>query len=123
MSKALSSVQDQRELRRKVGFSAYDDFCGANGLPWWLSSKENTCSAGDTGSIPGSGRSPGEENTATHSSILAWRISWTEKPGRLHNPCGGIESDTTGVTECTCVCKFHDRVQAIDMMSISSQNS
>ena len=25
-----------------------------------------------------------EEEIATHSSILAWRIPWTEKPGRLH---------------------------------------
>ena len=34
------------------------------GLPWWLSSKESSCSAGDAddvGLIPGSGRSPGEE--------------------------------------------------------------
>ena len=30
------------------------------GLPWWLSGKESACSAGDVGSIPGSGRSPGE---------------------------------------------------------------
>ena len=30
------------------------------GLPWWLSSKESVCNAGDTGSIPGSERSPGE---------------------------------------------------------------
>ena len=38
-------------------------FC--NGLPWWCSHKESTSNAGDagdTGSIPGSGRSPGEEN-------------------------------------------------------------
>ena len=28
---------------------------------------------------------------ATHSSILAWRIPWTEEPGRLPS----IESDTT----------------------------
>ena len=28
-------------------------------LPQWLSSKETTCIAGDTGPIPGSGRSPG----------------------------------------------------------------
>ena len=27
---------------------------------------------------------PQEEETATHSSILAWRIPWTEEPGRLH---------------------------------------
>ena len=31
------------------------------------------------GSIPGSGRFP-EEELATHSSILAWRIPWTEEP-------------------------------------------
>ena len=37
----------------------------ANGLPWWLSSKEFSCNARDTadlGSIPGSGRSPGGGN-------------------------------------------------------------
>ena len=26
-----------------------------------------------------------EKEMATHSSILAWRISWTEKPGRLQS--------------------------------------
>ena len=26
---------------------------------------------------------PLEEETATHSSIFAWRISWTEEPGGL----------------------------------------
>ena len=32
------------------------------GLPWWLSSKESACNAGDSGLIPGSGRSLGEGN-------------------------------------------------------------
>ena len=32
------------------------------GLPWWLSGKESTCSAGDAGFIPGLGRSPEEGN-------------------------------------------------------------
>ena len=32
------------------------------GLLLWLSSKESTCNAGDTGSIPGSGKCPGEGN-------------------------------------------------------------
>ena len=36
----------------------------------------------ETGSIPGSGRSP-EEGMGTHSSILAWRIPWTEEPSGL----------------------------------------
>ena len=48
-------------------------------------------------------RSPGqedplEEGMATHSSILAWRILWTEEPGRLYSPRGCKESDTTEVT-------------------------
>ena len=32
--------------------------------------------------IPGAGRSP-ELEMVTHSSILAWKISWAEEPGRL----------------------------------------
>ena len=44
--------------------------------------KVSACNAGDASSIPGSGRSSGEGNT--HSSILVWRIPWTEEPGRLH---------------------------------------
>ena len=35
-----------------------------------------------------------EKEMATHSSILAWRIPWTEEPGGL-SPCGRKESDTT----------------------------
>ena len=31
---------------------------------------------------------------ATHSSILAWKISWTEEPGGLQS-IGGKESDMT----------------------------
>ena len=37
---------------------------------------------------------PLEEGMATHSSILAWRIPWTEEPGRLQS-MGLQESDTT----------------------------
>ena len=28
---------------------------------------------------------PLEKETATHSSTLAWKILWTEEPGRLHS--------------------------------------
>ena len=38
----------------------------------------------DLGSIPGSERSP-EKGMATHSSILSWKIPWTEEPGRLQS--------------------------------------
>ena len=40
-----------------------------------------------------------EEGMATHSSILAWRIPWTEKPGGLQSIV--TESDTTEVTTPT----------------------
>ena len=36
--------------------------------------------------VPSLGRGdPLEEGMATHSSILAWRISWTEEPGGLQS--------------------------------------
>ena len=44
--------------------------------------KNPLANAGDLGSVLGSGRTPGEGN-ATHSSILAWKIPWTEEIGRL----------------------------------------
>ena len=44
------------------------------GLPWWLNGKETTCNAGNVGTIPGSGRSPGEGN----SNPLQY--SWLENP-------------------------------------------
>ena len=48
-------------------------------FPGGSDSKASACNAGDPGSIPGSGRSL-EKEMATHSSILAWRIPWTEEP-------------------------------------------
>jgi len=44
--------------------------------------KESACNAGDLGSIPWLGRSPGEEN-GNPLHILACRIPWTEEPGGL----------------------------------------
>ena len=38
----------------------------------------------DVGSTPG-WDNPLEECMATHSSILAWRIPWTEEPGGLQS--------------------------------------
>ena len=39
---------------------------------------------GDVGSMPGSGGSL-EKGMAIHSSILAWRIPWTEEPDRVQS--------------------------------------
>ena len=54
------------------------------GLPGGSDGKESACNAADLGLIPGSGGFPGKGN-ATHSSIVAWRIPWTEKPGALQS--------------------------------------
>ena len=48
---------------------------------------------GDAGSVPKSGRSP-EEEIATLSGILVWKIPWTEDDDGLHR-WGYKESDTT----------------------------
>ena len=50
--------------------------------------------AGDPGSIRGLGRAPRKGN-GNHSTTLAWKIPWTDEPGRLHSPWGRKESDTT----------------------------
>ena len=56
--------------------------CHYLGFPGGSDGKESACNVGDHGSIPESGRSPGD-GMATHSSILGWRIPWTEEPGGL----------------------------------------
>ena len=43
---------------------------------------------------PLGGEDPQEEEMATHSSILAWRIPWTEEPGGIQS-YEVAESDTT----------------------------
>ena len=54
------------------------------GFPGGSAGKETTCNAGDLGSILGLGR-PLEKGKATYSSILAWRIPWTEELGGLQS--------------------------------------
>ena len=54
------------------------------GLSRWLSGKESVCNAGNPGLILGQ-EDPLEEEMATHFSILAWKIPWTEEPGGLHS--------------------------------------
>ena len=61
--------------------------------------KESAQNVGDLGSNPGLVRSHGriirlEKEMATHSSILAWEIPWTEGPGGLQS-MGSQEWDMT----------------------------
>ena len=43
------------------------------------------------------GKDPLEKEMATHSSILAWKISWTEEPGGLQSM--GSQSHAQSTTE------------------------
>ena len=54
-------------------------------FPGGSDGKASAYKAEDLGSIPGSGRSSGEDEMATHSSTLAWKIPWMEEPGRLQS--------------------------------------
>ena len=52
--------------------------------PQWQGGKEPTWNTGDV--VPSLGlEDPLEESMATHSTILAWRIPWTENPGGLQS--------------------------------------
>ena len=110
------------------------------GFPGSSADKKSACNPRDSGSFPGSGRSPGdgishplqyswaslvaqtvenlpamqetwvrslgwedllEEGMATHSSILAWRIPWTEGPGgvtKSHSTASTLASAVVSAT-------------------------
>ena len=53
--------------------------------------KNLPANVGEVGLVPGLGRSP-EKEMAIRSSILAWKIQWTEEPGGLQSM--GLQSQT-----------------------------
>ena len=68
------------------------------GLPRWHSGKESTCHCRRCRRCrcdPWVGKIPLEKEMATHSSILAWEVPWTVRPGGLYSPRGCKESDKT----------------------------
>ena len=87
----LPAVQETQELQvqsHRLPIQAFVFFSKPITPLWGFSDgsdgKESACNVGDLGSILGSGKSAGE-GMATHSSIFAWRIPWTEEPGRLQS--------------------------------------
>ena len=54
------------------------------GFPGGSDGKESVWNVGDPGLIPRQ-EDPLEKGMATHSSILAWRIPWTEEQRVCHN--------------------------------------
>ena len=53
------------------------------GLPWWLGGEENHLLTQETWVRSLGREDPLEKEVATRSRIIAWRILWTEEPGRL----------------------------------------
>ena len=82
MSESSSNSKGLRTLKPHQSF-LFNNKGGSHSRTLGGSMVQNS-SAGDVGSIPGSGRFPGE-GMATHSSILTWEIPRTEKPGRLQS--------------------------------------
>jgi len=75
-------------------------YCGKSGFPGGASGKELACQRRRRKEMRvrslGGEDSP-EEEMATHSSILAWRIPWTGEPGGLQS-MGSQEVDMTEAT-------------------------
>ena len=60
----------------------------SRGLSLWLSGKESVCNAGDAQELwvrSLGWKDPLEKGKTTHSIIVAWRIPWTEEPGKLQS--------------------------------------
>ena len=64
--------------------NSQDLWFGIGAIPGGSEGKASACNAGDLGSIPGL-EDPLEKEMAAHSSILAWRIPWTEELGGLQS--------------------------------------
>ena len=58
---------------------------GGGVLPRWLSGKKNLPAKQKTQVQSLGPEDPLEKEMATNSSILAWKIQWTEEPGRLQS--------------------------------------
>ena len=78
----------------------------------------NAGDATDVGSIPGSGRSPG-----VGSSILVWKIPWTEDTGRLYGPWGSQKSQTRLMPEntlcATCWGNSEQETKSLILLSLT----
>ena len=72
------------------------------GLPGGTVVKNLPVNAGDEGSVPGSGRSPGGEDD-NPPSVLAWTIMWTEESGGVH----GVAKTRTQLSKHTTTTTNH----------------
>ena len=74
-------------------YTLFDGSLSTSGFPVGSDDKESACNAGDSVRSLGQ-EDPLEEEMATHSSVLAWEIPWTEETGELHSVHGIAKSQT-----------------------------
>jgi len=75
---------------------------------------ESACSAGDQVRHP-VWENPLEKEMATHSSILAWKIPWMEKPGRLGKI---LASRLTEFISFICTAAFWGQILFLDCLHL-----
>ena len=75
----LCGEQNAKEIKKTEELYVYIKL-----IPWWLRLK-NLPAMRETQVRSLGWEDPLEKRMATHSSILAWRIPWTEEPGELQS--------------------------------------
>jgi len=79
-------------------FSKKKSFCLFDRISGGSDGKESACNAGDPGLILG-WEDPLEKGMATHFSILAWRIPWTEEEPPLWATVHGVTKNQTQLSD------------------------
>ena len=78
------------------------------GASWWLSGKESTCQGKRLGVRSLGQEDPLEEVMATHISMLAWEIPWTESlAGCSQQGCKTVGHNLATKQQYTCASKWN----------------
>ena len=83
-NKSLISLSDRSSSHAETIKPDLRCLLPPKGFPGGSEGKASAGNVGDLSSIPEWGRSL-EKEMATHSGTLAWKIPWTEEPGRLQS--------------------------------------
>ena len=93
-----TAIEQKCQEIYRISQEELDSITKKYAVSWWLSGKESTCSAGDAGdpsSIPGSGRSSGEENGNPLQYSCLEKPMDREAQWATYSSQGHEESDTT----------------------------
>ena len=79
------SLKDREDMGFEVFFLRAQNTKGTKRLPLWAQMVKRLPAMRETGVRSLGREDPLEKEMATHSSTLAWKIPWTEEPGRLQS--------------------------------------